>query len=186
MAGRDDILKRASHTGTERMEGMLEEMAGRNLWDELLGMRDEQRERQGKAVWLIKGKDIPWEKNRQGKMRWYMHPRLGRPCINTLVIYAQELPPGGRSGRILHPGNQVIYVTEGRGYTMIDGEKYHWAKGDVVQLPLRVKGVVVQHFNEDPDNPARFVTCEPNLMDSVGVDRGSGWEQLENAPDFEE
>jgi hypothetical protein len=72
-----------------------------------LTLRDRQRERQKKAVWLIKGKDLPWEHNKQGVMRWYMHPLLESPCINTMQIFVQEIPPGGRSGRLHHPGNQV-------------------------------------------------------------------------------
>ena len=173
-----------NHLGPERMRGMLEEMKGRNLWEEILTLRDQQREYQKKAVWLIKGKDLPWERNKQGIMRWYMHPLLNTPCINTMKIFVQEIPPGGRSGRLHHPGNQVIFILEGQGYTVLDGQKHHWAKNDVVQLPLRVKGVTVQHFNSDPDKPARFVACEPNSFLSTGVDRGSGFEQMEVSPDY--
>ena len=173
-----------NHLGPERMRGMLEEMKGRDLWEEILKLRDEQREHQKKAVWLIKGKDLPWESNKQGIMRWYMHPLLKTLCINTMKLFVQEIPPGSRSGRLHHPGNQVMYVLEGRGYTVLDGQKHHWAKNDVVQLPLRVKGVTVQHFNSDPDQPARFVACEPNSFLSAGVDRGSGFEQMEISPDY--
>lgn len=173
-----------NHLGPERMRGMVEEMQGRNLWEEILQLRDQQRKDQEKAVWLIKGKDLPWENNKQGIMRWYMHPLLRTPCINTMKIFVQELPPGGRSGRLHHPGNQVIFILEGQGYTVLDGQKHHWSKNDVVQLPLRIKGVTVQHFNTDPDRPARFVACEPNSFLSAGVDRGSGFEQIEVSPDY--
>lgn len=173
-----------SHTGGERMQRMLEEIKGRNLWDELMGMRDEQRKNQEGAVWLIKGKDIPFENSKMGNLRWYMHPRLKTPCINTLMIYVQEIEPNGRSARFHHPGNQVIYIMQGEGYTALDGQNHHWAKGDVVQLPLRVKGTTVQHFNTSKDTVARFVCCEPNTMDSVGVDRGCGFEMLESATSF--
>ena len=171
------------HAGAERMAAMIEEMKGRDLWSELFAIRDRQRAEQANAVWLVKGKDLPWETNRQGKMRWYMHPLLKSPCINTLILFVQEIPPGGRSGRLAHPGNQVLFILAGRGYTVIDGQKYHWSKGDVVQIPLKIKGCVVQHFNADPDAPARFVACEPNAVHSAGVDRGPGLEQLESAPD---
>lgn len=177
-------MEKESHVGSERMERMLEEIKGRDLFEELLGMRDEQRKGQEKAVWLIKGKDIPFQSSKLGKLRWYMHPKLKSPCINTLMIYVQDIEPEGRSGRTHHPGNQVIYIMAGEGYTLIDGEKYHWAKGDVVQLPLRVKGSVVQHYNTSKTETARFVACEPNTMDSIGVDRGSGFEVLENATSY--
>ena len=172
------------HAGSERMERMIEEMRGRDLWGELFKLRDEQRKALAKSVWLVKGRDLPWQQSRQGKMRWYMHPLLKSPCINTLTIFVQELPPGSRSGRVNHPGNQVMFILEGRGYTVIDGQKHHWGKGDVVQIPLKVKGCVVQHFNADPDNPARFVACEPNAFHAAGVDRGPGFEQLESCPEF--
>jgi len=172
------------HGGNERMQRMVDELEGRNLWGEILEMRDRQREDLEKSVWLIKGRDLPQENNQQGLMQWYMHPLLKSPCINTLAIFVQEIPPGSRSGRIHHPGNQVIFVWEGRGYTLMDGQKHHWEKNDVVQLPLRLKGVTVQHFNTDPDQPAKLICCEPNAFQSMGVDRGSGFEQLEVSPDY--
>ncbi|GIK83157.1 MAG: cupin domain-containing protein [Burkholderiales bacterium] len=172
------------HRGNERMQRMVQELAGRDLWNELFEMRDRQREDLEKSVWLIKGKDLPQENNRQGLMQWYMHPLLKSPCINTLAIFVQEIPPGSRSGRIHHPGNQVIFVWEGQGYTLMDGQKHHWSKNDVVQLPLRLKGVTVQHFNTDPDQPAKLICCEPNSFQSMWVDRGSGFEQLEVSPDY--
>jgi hypothetical protein len=64
--------------------------------------------------------------------------------------------------------------------------KYHWSGNDLLQLPLRVKGVTVQHFNSDPDNPARLVACELNTFIAFGVDRGSGFEQIEVSPDYSE
>ncbi len=175
---------RESHIGRERMEWMLKEMKGRNLWKELFDIRDKQREDFKKAVWLVKGKDIPMENNKQGLMRWYMHPRLDSIVIKSLVIYVQDIPPGSRSGRLKHQGNIAIYIMAGQGYTVIDGTKHYWAKGDVVQIPIRQGGVVFQHFNTDPENIARFVACEPNLIDATGIDRGSGFEQLEDSPDY--
>jgi hypothetical protein len=78
----------------------------------------------------------------------------------------------------------LIYIIGGKGYTVIDGVKHPWEAGDVVQLPLRRDGVVFQHFNSDPQKPARFLACEPNHVNSAGMDRGSGFEQLEESPDF--
>ncbi len=54
------------------------------------------------------------------------------------------------------------------------------------ELPLRPDGIVYQHFNTDPAQRVRFIACEPNHLDSLGVDRGSGFEQLEVAPEYDE
>jgi gentisate 1,2-dioxygenase len=178
------MSEQESHTDSARMQWLLDQREGRNLWDELLQLRDEQRKDAGKAVWLIKGRDMPEENNKQGLMRWYMHPLLKGNCINTLQLGVQRIPPGSRSGRMHHPGDQVLYVWEGQGYTTIDGQKHHWSQGDLIQLPLRVKGVTVQHFNTDSANEALLIMCEPNMVHQTGVDRGSGFEQLEVSPDY--
>ena len=178
------MSEQESHTDAGRMQWLLEQRGRRNLWDELLELRDAQREDQKKSVWLIKGKDLPEENNKQGIMRWYMHPLLRGNCINTLQLAVQRIPPGSRSGRIHHPGDQVIFVWEGQGYTVLDGQRHYWSQHDVVQLPLRVKGVTVQHFNTDPDNEALLIICEPNMVHCTHVDRGSGFEQLEVSPDY--
>jgi len=75
-------------------------------------------------------------------------------------------------------------IIEGKGYTMVDGVKYPWEQGDVLNLPLRNRGIIVQHFNSDPDKPAKFVAAEPNWFHCTGVDRGCGFEQIEDAPEY--
>ena len=66
-----------------------------------------------------------------------------------MMVYQQEIPPGSRSGRVKFQGGQVIMILDGQGYTSIDGVKHTWKKGDVLNLPLRADGIIVQHFNTD-------------------------------------
>jgi hypothetical protein len=42
----------------------------------------------------------------------------------------------------------------------------------------------VQHFNPDANVTAKFVAAEMNWFDCTSVDRGSGFEQLEDAPEY--
>lgn len=159
-------------------------LAATNFWDELLKLRDEQRANRKNALMVIKGKDLPQEINRQGLMRWYMHPAIKDTILSTHMFFEQEIPPGSRSGMLKFQGEQVMYILEGKGYTLIDGVKHNWEAGDVVNLPLRKQGIIVQHFNTDPDKPAKFVAAEPNLFECTSVDRGSGFEQIEDAPEY--
>ena len=117
-------------------------------------------------------------------MRWFMHPSIVNNALSTMLFYEQELPPGSRSGRLLFQGGQIMFITEGHGHTLIDGVKHAWEAGDVLNLPLRRDGIVVQHINGDPDKPAKFIAVEPNLMETTTVDRSSGFELLEAAPEF--
>ena len=159
-------------------------LAETNFYDELLALRDTQRERMRHGIQVIKEADLPVETNRQGLMRWYLHPAIKDTALATLMFFQQEIPPGSRSGRVKFQGGQVIMILEGRGYTLVDGVKHEWEDGDVLNLPLRAKGIVIQHFNTDPNKPVRFVATEPNWMECTFVDRGSGFEQLEDAPEY--
>jgi hypothetical protein len=159
-------------------------LADKNFYEDLLALRDEQREQIHTGIQVIKEGDLPLESNRQGLMRWYMHPSIKDTALATMIFFQQEIPPGSRSGRVKFQGGQVILILEGKGYTLLDGVKHTWEAGDVLNLPLRPRGIVVQHFNTDPDVTVKFVATEPNWTGCTFVDRGSGFEQLEDAPEF--
>ncbi len=155
-----------------------------NHWDELMAMRDRQREERRDALQVVRETELPLEVSRQGLMRWYLHPAIKDTAISSYMFFQQEIPPGSRSGRLKFQGNQVMLILEGTGYTTIDGVKYPWKTGDLVSLPLRTDGIVVQHFNTDPEKPAKFIATEANWFECTSVDRGSGFEQLEDAPEY--
>jgi hypothetical protein len=161
-------------------------LARTNHWNELIALRDRQREARRGAVQVVRLSELPLENNRQGLMRWYLHPSIIDTVLSTLMIFRQEIPPGSRSGRLKFQGGQIMFIVQGRGHTLLDGVKHAWEVGDVLNLPLRRDGIVVQHFNDDPAAPAAFLAIEPNLFAATSVDRGSGFEQLEPSPDYRE
>ena len=159
-------------------------LAETNLWDRILALRDEQREQRKDGVQVVKGAKLPLELNRQGLMRWYMHPEITDTVLSTFMFYQQEIPPGSRSGLLKFQGNAVMYVLEGRGYTLLDGVRHEWRTHDVLNFPIKKSGIVIQHVNLDAERRARFVVAEPNLFACASVDRGCGFEQIENAPEY--
>ncbi len=161
-----------------------ERLAKTNFWDQLIKLRDLQRERRKSAIQVVKGSELPLENNAQGLMRWYLHPDITDTILTTLMFFVQEIPPGSRSGRLKFQGGQVMFILEGKGHTLIDGVKYAWEARDVVSLPLKRDGIVVEHVNDDAEKPARFIAAEPNWFACTGVDRGSGFEQLSPSPDY--
>jgi len=162
-----------------------QQLAQKNYWEELLKMRDEQRVQLKGALQVVRGDELPQEVNAQGLMRWYLHPAIKDTVLQTFIFFEQEIPPGSRTGRMRFQGGQVIIILEGSGYTMLDGVKHSWSKDDVLNLPIRGPGIVVQHFNTDPKKLAKFVAVEPNWFACTTVDRGSGFEQLEDAPEYQ-
>ena len=156
-----------------------------NYWDELFNLRDLDRENKKNAIKTIIGDDLPWELNRQGFMRWYLHPVMDDRVINPFIFYCQRILPGSRSGRVQTQGSQVFYIWEGKGYTVMDGVKHYWEEGACVQIPLKPMGVIYQHFNTDPEQEALLLSVEANTVGALGMDRGSGFEQLENCPEYD-
>ncbi len=154
-----------------------------NLLESLYALRDHQRAHRSKGAWLIKGKDVPWENNRQGKMQWYLHPAIEDTAIRSMMFFRQEILPGGRSGAQRTPGGQVFYVVKGRGYTLLDGVRHDWEAEDVVNIPIRADGITMQHFNRDKREPVLMICADLNLADFLGLDRGSALEQVEPAPE---
>ena len=158
-------------------------MSATNRLERLFEIRDEQREIRAKGQTIVHFADQEWEKNRQGTMKWLMHPDMKENCLNSLLVYVQELGPGGRSGKQKVQGGHIGVVWEGRGYTLVDGVRHDWSKHDVLNFPVRTAGIVLQHVNLDNEKPARLLFCEPNTIDSLGIDRGCGFEQIEDAPE---
>lgn len=165
---------------TERTERLAET----NFWDEIFALRDQQRADRGNGLQIVRESELPLEVNRQGLMRWYMHPSIKDTAVSTMLFFEQEIPPGSRSGRLKFQGGQVMMILEGAGYTMLNGVKHTWEAGDVLNLPIPSEGIVIQHFNPDPNVTAKFVAAEMNWLDCAGVDRGCGFEQLEDAPEY--
>ena len=58
------------------------------------------------------------------------------------------------SGKHRHQGGLLIYVLEGKGYSIVNGERKDWQKGDLVLLPMVPGGVEHQHFNVEPEKGA--------------------------------
>lgn len=157
-----------------------------SLYDALMEIRDAQRELRGPASCIRSGAQLPWEVNRHGVMRWYLHPLFLYTALRNFSAYLQCIPPGSRSGAQKHPGDKVFFYLRGKGHTLVDGTRYDWGAEDLLILPIRPDGVTYQHFNDDENTPAFLFACEPNLTFLFDLDRGSLFEELEDAPEFGE
>lgn len=162
-----------------------DELAGMNLFDRLIALRDVQRKRLQQSTWLIRGDELAWELNAHGRMQWYLHPCLAYTAVQTHIFYRQEIPMGSRSGVQRHGGDAVFYMLQGEGYTEVDGVRHAWKAGDVMTLPVFPDGVLYRHVNTGT-TPVRLICVERNLTHTTGVDRQSGFEQLQPCPEHRE
>ncbi len=141
---------------------------------------------------VLKPRDMPWEDSVHGRIKHVVNRHMNTP-IESTDIYMQEIPPGGRSGKHWHVAEELMYVLEGRGYDLhwdVEpnvGERYEWTvaeeptrwdweEGDFVFVPICTAH---QHFNLDPERPARIIVGKSRIFDAVGWGQ---LEQLEPAP----
>ena len=161
-------------------------LAERNFFDEFIALRDEQRRNRENIEAVVRFKELPWELNAQGYMKWYAAPTMTDVALSLYVIYIQRIPAGSRSGKQLMQGGQLGFIWKGGpGYSVIDGERYDWDHWDLLQIPMRPAGCVVQHFN-DSDADIEIFFCSVNDVHSLSIDKGPGFEQLEDCPEYRE
>jgi quercetin dioxygenase-like cupin family protein len=115
-----------------------------------LSRENAERNMVGRVV--CKFDECPQNLTRQGRLRTYLGLTVKDTPLQDWVVFTHEVRTA--SGKHRHQGGLIIYVIDGQGYSVIDGERIDWSKGDLVLLPLREKGVEHQHFNTNPEKPA--------------------------------
>ena len=157
---------------------------GQGLYEALLQRRDEQRRKRAKGRQVVQARTLKQEIAPQGLIKWYLHPDIDDTVLKTMMFFVQEIPPGSRSGKVRHQGGIAHLIMEGRGCSIVNGVRHDWEAINSLFIPILAEGVVFQHFNADPDRPVRMAVAIPNLVDTLGVDLGAGFEQLEEAPEY--
>jgi quercetin dioxygenase-like cupin family protein len=113
-----------------------------------------ERNMTGRVVLRIE--DAKQEQTRQGLLRAYLDPFvIPDTPLQHWAVFTHEIRT--KSGKHRHQGGLVIYVIEGTGYSVVNGERVDWEKGDLVLLPMERGGIDHQHFNNDPEHPATWI-----------------------------
>jgi gentisate 1,2-dioxygenase len=66
----------------------------------------------------------------------YVNPMTGGSTLPTLSLRLQMLLPGMRTQVHRHTSTSIYHAFRGGGTTVIDGEPFHWEKGDTFVVPL--------------------------------------------------
>ena len=122
-----------------------------NLKEELQRLRSLPR--------VIKGKTHKFVDGPQSYSKHFVEPVDG--MTQTLHIHLEEYAPGGRTQKHGHVNEAAFYILDGRGYEIHDGIRYDWQAGDVAIVH---NNCVHQHFNGDPDKPARLLVLKSKPM----------------------
>ncbi len=72
----------------------------------------------------------------------------------SIETHIDVLAPGNYGQKHGHMNSAVFYILEGKGYDVHDGVRHDWEAGDICIVE---NACVHQHFNSDPERPARYV-----------------------------
>ena len=153
-----------------------------NPYEGVMRERAELLERNRTGQIVVRKAEQPVYQSRQGKLRYYLEPlTIKNTPLHMWRVFTHEIHT--RSGKHRHQGGLVIYVLEGKGYSIVEGERKDWEKGDLVLLPMKPGGVEHQHFNADPAHPAIWAAF---INIPIQEYLASDLKQEEVSPDFKE
>ena len=169
-------------TNEKLYQGLLDDVANQPL-------RNMKRKK------IVRPEEMPWEMSRQGLLKHLLNEQMNTR-METVDAYMQIIPPGSRSGKHRHLAEECLYVLEGRGYDLhqdcdveitdtyhwkpqTEIKRYEWEAGDVIYIP---PNTIHQHFNADPDRPARLISAINRIFKHCGL---NDLEQLEDAPEYD-
>src|ERR1700741_3004665 len=167
----------------------------RKLYQALLDDATEAPARKAKRKKIVHPEEMPWEMARQGLLKHLVNEAMNTR-METVDAYMQIIPPGSRSGKHRHLAEECLYVVEGHGYDLHQDcdveitdtyawkpqdeiKRYEWEAGDVIYVP---PCTIHQHFNGDPNRPARLISCINRIYKNSGL---NDLEQIEDAPEYD-
>ncbi len=152
-------------------------------YDRTVREREIRNQKLAEGKVIIKGGEIPWELNRQGRIKWLIKTHNTDDLAAPGWLVFQQLIHK-HSGMHRHQGGTFIYVLEGKGYSTVNGVRHDWEAGDLAILPMVPGGVAHQHFNLDPAVPALWMRVGYQPHKDLVV---ANWiEQLEVNPEWAE
>lgn len=98
----------------------------------------------------------------------FYSPSTGRSRGLTPAMMAgfQYIKPGVATKPHSHNMASIYIVVKGRGYSVIDGEKYYWEEGDVFVVPANA---VHSHVNTGDEEAVLFDVTDSGLLENLGI-----------------
>jgi len=151
-------------------------------YEKQLRARAEFQDRQMMGPVVIRSTDREFQLTRQAHLKYYLDPTSFKDTpLQDWLVFVNDVKK--HSGKHRHQGGLVIYVIEGRGYSIVDDERVEWEAGDLLLLPIKPNGVVHQHFNHAPGEPCVWIAfCHMPIMDYVAMEMT----QIEVMPEFKD
>ncbi|WP_026962949.1 cupin domain-containing protein [Alicyclobacillus herbarius] len=105
----------------------------------------------------------------------YLNPANGQSADPRIGAVTQTLTPGMHTKAHRHLSSAVYHVVEGSGYTVVDGLRLDWEKGDFFTIP---PWAWHEHVNTGSEDAVLFSINDGPLMELLELERSEPY--LEN------
>ena len=152
----------------ERVRVRAREPEEAKTYDKIMRFQQGLRDRSLSGRIVIKGSETPLEETRQGFLKYYCSREVSEDtALKDWSVFMHDIRR--HSGKHRHQGGLAIFVLEGEGYTIVNGERIDWEAGDLILLPIMPDGCEHQHFNRYTDKPCKWMAfIYKPLHDEVG------------------
>ncbi len=105
----------------------------------------------------------PWDPHHGLKMK-YVNPATGSWAIPTMATFMQLLPKGFEGAAYRSTDGTVFSVVEGRGFTLIGGDRFDWGPRDIFVVPSWI-----EHRHVAADDAVLFSYSDRPVQEAVGL-----------------
>ena len=110
------------------------------------------------------GEEDPFD----GVIMEYANPVTGGHSMPTLALKLQRLAPGSHTDAHRHTSSVVYHVAKGEGYSIIDGKRLDWSRGDTFVLP---SWALHEHGADSQDDAVLFSMSDLPVIEAMGLYR---------------
>lgn len=104
----------------------------------------------------------------------YINPATGGSADSRIGTMMQKLPSGKHTKAHRHVHSAIYHVLEGSGYTVIDGQKFEWEKGDFFILP---PWSYHEHVNTGEGDVFLFSFNDKPVMEKLELEFGESYKE---------
>ncbi|ESU71764.1 MULTISPECIES: cupin domain-containing protein [Geobacillus] len=101
----------------------------------------------------------------------YINPSTGETACPTIASWMQKLPKGFHTKAHRHTHASIYHVFEGSGYTIINGVRFDWEKGDFFVVPNWA-----WHEHVAEEDSYLFSTNDLPILEKFGLEREEAFE----------
>lgn len=104
-----------------------------------------------------------------GVIMEYCNPHTGGPVMQTIGAAMQMLRPGEKTKAHRHTGSSVYHCAKGKGYSIINGQRFDWKEHDIFVVP---SWMYHEHANaSDSEDACLFNFNDLPVMRALGIYR---------------